>query len=180
MAEAADELYGLAPGDFTAARDEKARQLRAAGQRDEAAAIKKLARPTASAWLVNQLARTAPLQMTRLYELGTDLQEAQRALAGDRLRGLSVQRRQVVSDLVAAASDLAVRADQSASDAVLGEVRATLEAALADADARTAVQSGRLAKALAYAGLGEVDLTGALAGPARPGRRRTSRRPRGR
>jgi hypothetical protein len=166
VAEAADELYGLAPGDFTAARDEKARQLRAAGQRDEAAAIKKLARPTASAWLVNQLARTAPLQMTRLYELGTDLQEAQRALAGDRLRELSVQRRQVVSDLVAAAGDLAVRADQSASDAVLGEVRATLEAALADADARTAVQSGQLAKALAYAGLGEVDLTAALAGPA--------------
>jgi hypothetical protein len=166
VAEAADELYGLAPGDFTAARDEKARQLRAAGQRDEAAAIKKLARPTASAWLVNQLARTAPLQMTRLYELGTDLQEAQRALAGDRLRELSVQRRQVVSDLVAAAGDLAVRADQSASDVVLGEVRATLEAALADADARTAVQSGQLAKALAYAGLGEVDLTAALAGPA--------------
>jgi hypothetical protein len=166
VAEAAGELYGLAPGDFTAARDEKARQLRAAGQRDEAAAIKKLARPTASAWLVNQLARTAPLQMTRLYELGGDLQEAQRALAGDRLRELSVQRRQVVSDLVAAASDLAVRADQSASDAVLGEVRATLEAALADADARTAVQSGQLAKALAYAGLGEVDLTAALAGPA--------------
>jgi hypothetical protein len=166
VAEAADELYGLAPGDFTAARDEKARQLKAAGQRDDAAAIKKLARPTASAWLVNQLARTAPEQMARLYELGDDLQEAQRALAGDRLRELSVQRRQVVSDLVAAASDLAVRADQSASDAVLGEVRATLEAALADADARTAVRSGRLAKALAYAGLGEVDLTAALAVPA--------------
>lgn len=172
VAEAADELYGLAPGGFTAARDEKARQLRAAGQRDEAAAIKKLARPTASAWLVNQLVRTASVQMTRLYELGGDLQEAQRALAGDRLRELSVQRRQVVSDLVAAASDLAVRADQSASDAVLGEVRATLEAALADADARTAVRSGRLAKALAYAGLGEVDLTAALAVPA-PARART-------
>lgn len=163
VAEVADELYGLPPGDFTAARDERARQLRAAGQRDEAVAIKKLARPTASAWLVNQLARTAPEQMTSLYDLGAELQEAQRALAGDRLRELSVQRRQVVNDLVAAASDLAGRADQSASDAVLGEVRATLEAALADSDARAAVRSGRLTKALAYAGLGEVDLTAALA-----------------
>ena len=140
-------------------------QVRAAGQRDEAAAIKKLARPTASAWLVNQLARTAPEPMARLYELGDELQEAQRTLAGDRLRELSVQRRQVINDLLPAASDLAGQADQPASAAVLGEVRATLEAALADADARAAVRSGRLTKALAYAGLGEVDLTAALALP---------------
>lgn len=166
VAQVADELYALAPADFTAARDERARQVRAAGQRDEAAAIKKLARPTASAWLVNQLARTVPEQMIRLYELGEELQEAQRALAGDRLRELSVQRRQVVNDLLAAASDLAGRTDQSASGAVLGEVRATLEAALADAGARAAVRSGRLTKSLAYAGLGDVDLTAALAVPA--------------
>jgi hypothetical protein len=165
VAQVADELYALAPADFTAARDERARQVRAAGQRDEAAAIKKLARPTASAWLVNQLARTVPEQMIRLYELGEELQEAQRALAGDRLRELSVQRRQVVNDLLAAASDLAGRTDQSASGAVLGEVRATLEAALADAGARAAVRSGRLTKSLAYAGLGDVDLTAALAVP---------------
>jgi hypothetical protein len=166
VAEVADELYALAPADFTSARDERARQVRAAGQRDEAAAIKKLARPTASAWLVNQLARAAPEQMTRLYELGEELQDAQRALAGDRLRELSVQRRQIVTDLVAAGSNLAAQTDQSASDAVLGEVRATLEAALADAGARAAVRSGRLTKALAYAGLGEVDLAAAMAVPA--------------
>jgi hypothetical protein len=168
VAEVADELYALTPAEFTAARDERARQVRAAGQRDEAAAIKKLARPTASAWLVNQLVRAAPDRMTRLYELGEALQEAQRNLAGDRLRELSVQRRQVINELLPAASDLASHADQTASAAVLGEVRATLEAALADADARAAVRSGRLTKALAYAGLGEVDLTAALAVVAEP------------
>jgi hypothetical protein len=168
VAEVADELYALAPSDFTAARDERARSVRAAGQRDEAAAIKKLARPTASAWLVNQLARTAPDQMDRVYELGEELQEAQRALAGERLRELSIQRRQLVNDLLSAVSDVASQANQPASAAVLGEVRATLEAALADAGARTAVRSGRLTRALAYAGLGEVDLTAAMAGPAQP------------
>jgi hypothetical protein len=168
VADVADELYALTPAEFTAARDERARQVRAAGGRDEAAAIKKLARPTASAWLVNQLARAAPDRMTRLYELAEELQEAQRTLAGDRLRELSVQRRQVINDLLPAASDLAGQADQPASAAVLGEVRATLEAALADADARAAVRSGRLTRALAYAGLGEVDLTAALAVPAEP------------
>lgn len=166
VAEVADELYALPPADFTAARDERARQARAAGQRDEAAEIKKLARPTASAWLINRLAREAPGQLDRLAEVGRALEEAQRTLAGDRLRELSGQRRQLISELLPQVSAIAGQAGQPASPAVLGEVRATLEAALADAGARAAVRSGRLTKALAYAGIGEVDLAAALALPA--------------
>ena len=166
MAEVADELYSLSPAEFTAARDERARQARAAGQRDEAAAIKKLARPTASAWLVNQLARTAPEQIARLVAVGEALAEAQRNLVGERLRELSGERRQVINEILPQATDIAGQAGQPASPVTMGEVRATLEAALADAGARAAVQSGRLTKALAYAGLGEVDVSAALALPA--------------
>jgi hypothetical protein len=166
VTEVADELYALTPAEFTAARDERARQARQAGQRDDAAAIKKLARPTTSAWLVNQLSREAPHQLGRLVEVGEALEEAQRTLAGDRLRELSGQRRNVINDLLPQAAEIASRAGQPASAAVMGEIRATLEAALADSAARAAVQSGRLAKPLAYAGLGEVDLAAALALPA--------------
>jgi hypothetical protein len=166
VAEAADELYALSPAEFTAARDERARQARAAGQRDEAAAIKKLARPTASAWLVNQLARTAPDQIARLIAVGTALEEAQRNLVGERLRELSTERRQVINELLPHAAEIARQAGQPASQGTMGEVRATLEAALADARARAAVQSGRLTKALAYAGIGDVDLAAAMALPA--------------
>ena len=169
LAEVADELYGLPPGDFITARDERARAAKAAGRGEDAAAIKKLARPTTSAWLVNQLSRGAPGQLGRLFEVGAELQEAQRTLDGDRLRELSGQRRQVVSDLLPVAAGLAGEAGQAASAAVLEEVRATLEAALADQDARDAVRAGRLTKALAYAGLGEVDLTAALAQVPSPG-----------
>lgn len=166
IADVADELYSLSPAEFTAARDERARQARAAGQRDLSAEIKKLARPTASAWLVNQLARRAPDELAKLFEVSQALQEAQRTLAGDRLRELSGQRRQVVAELLPVAAGLAADAGQPASAAVLGEVRATLEAALADPQAGDAVRSGHLTKALAYAGLGEVDLSAALALPA--------------
>ena len=166
VTEVADELYALTPAEFTAARDERARMARQAGQRDDAAAIKKLARPTTSAWLVNQLSREAPDRLGRLVEVGEALEEAQRTLAGDRLRELSGQRRNVINDLLPQAAEIASRAGQSASAVVMGEVRATLEAALADSAARAAVQSGRLTKPLAYAGLGEVDLTAALALPA--------------
>ena len=180
LAEVADELYGLPPGQFIATRDERAREAKAAGRREDATAIRKLARPTTSAWLVNQLSRGAPDQLSRLFEVGAALQEAQRTLAGDRLRELSGQRRQVVGDLLPVAAEIAGDAGQVASAAVLEEVRATLEAALADQDAREAVRSGRLTKALAYAGLGEVDLTAAVAqlppgrsggAPARGGRK---------
>ncbi len=172
LTEVADELYGLPPAEFTAARDEQARAARAAGRRDDAAAIRKLARPTTSAWLVNQLSRDAPEQLARLFEVATALQEAQRTLAGDRLRELSAERRLVINELLPTAAAVADRAGQPASAAVLEEVRATLEAALADAGARDAVGSGRLTRALAYAGLGEVDLTAAAellaAAPAPP------------
>ncbi len=171
IAEVADELYSLSPAEFTGARDERARQVRAAGQRDLSAEIKKLARPTASAWLVNQLARQAPDELARLFDVGQALQEAQRTLAGERLRELSAQRRQVVADLLPVAAGVAAQAGQPASAAVLGEVRATLEAALLDPQAGDAVRSGHLTKPLAYAGLGEVDLSAALALPAEPGRR---------
>jgi hypothetical protein len=165
LAEVADELYGLPPTEFTAARDELARAARAEGRREDAAAIKKLARPTTSAWLVNQLSREAPEALGRLFEVADALQEAQRRLAGDRLRELSAQRRQVVTELLPVAAAVADRTGQPASPAVLDEVRATLEAALADSAARDTLRSGRLIRALAYAGLGEVDLTAAAALP---------------
>jgi len=172
LAEVTGQLYALSPAEFISARDELAGQARAAGQRDVAAGIKKLARPTVSAWLVNQLVRAAPAQMSRLFELGEALQEAQRTLAGNRLRELSGQRRQSVAELLPIASELADRAGQPASSGVLAEVRATLEAAIADAEARAAVQSGQLTKALTYAGLGEVELSAALASqPPSPGGR---------
>jgi hypothetical protein len=146
VTEVADELYALTPAQFIAARDERARQARKAGQRDDAAAIKKLARPTTSAWLVNQLSREAPDQIGRLVEVAEALEEAQRKLAGDRLRELSGQRRSAINDLLPQAAAIASRAGQPASAVVLGEVRATLEAALADSAARAAVQSGHLTK----------------------------------
>jgi hypothetical protein len=175
LSQVAGELYGLPPAEFTAARDDRARQARTAGDSAAAAQIRKLTRPTVSAWLVNQLARSASPLMSRLYEIAQALQDAQRELAGDRLRELAVERRQLIAGLMPEASRLAAAAGVNVSGGTLDEVRATLEAALADAGAREAVQSGQLTKPISYAGLGEVDLAAALAAPAlrkagRPGK----------
>ena len=164
LAQVADELYGLPPSAFIQARDERAAQARAAGDRDLAGAIRKLRRPTVSAWTVNRLAREAPGQVDELLELGESLREAQQALAGDRLRELSTQRRRLVTGLVQEARRLAEESGQPLTASAEREVQETLEAALADGRIGEAVRSGRLTTPLSYAGLGaSVDIHGAVA-----------------
>src|SRR6516165_7029307 len=157
LASAAEALYALSPGDFTAARDERAAEARAAGDRDLAQAIGGLRRPVVSAWLVNQLAREARDQVAELVALGESLRQAQQDLAGERVRELSAQRRTLVAGLVAEAKRIAARDGRPAGLQVEREVDATLQAALADSGAAAAVQAGCLASPLSYAGLGVGD-----------------------
>jgi DNA repair exonuclease SbcCD ATPase subunit len=182
LEQVADELYALAPAAFTAARDEQAGQARASGDADLAGAIKKLRRPTVSAWLVNLLAREDAGQVDDLLELGRSLREAQQALDGDRLRDLSTQRRRLVAALTQEVQRLAAEAGQAVSAQVEREVQDTLEAALADQGMADAVRSGRLVKPLSYAGLGEgigvSDAVAVWSAPAdRPSRQPASPRP---
>jgi DNA repair exonuclease SbcCD ATPase subunit len=152
--EVAGELYALPPDDFRTAREERAAQARAAGDKALAREIAALRRPVVSAWLVNMLAREAPGQMDELLALGESLRDAQQALDGDRLRELSTQRRDLVAAMVNEAKRIAGRAGRPVSLQVEREVEATLQAALADPEAATEVSSGRLASPLTYAGLG--------------------------
>ncbi len=170
LASVAGELYALSPGDFTAARDERVAQARASGDRDLARAIGALRRPVVSAWLVNQLARVAGDQVAELLVLGESLRQAQQDLAGEQVRELSVQRRRLVAALVAEAKRLAERDGRPASLQVEREVEATLQAALADADAAEAVRAGCLASPLSYAGLGAGDEAGAVSWQRAPAR----------
>lgn len=165
LSEVADELYGLVPAEFRAVRDERVKQARSAGDRDLAAAITKLRKPTVSAWLVNQLAREAPDELASLLELGEALREAQRALDGDTLRELSTQRRRRVSALVQQGKRLARAARQTVTAQVEREVAASLEAAVADQDAADAIVAGRLTNALYHVGLGSADTGGDGVGP---------------
>src|SRR5215470_14930081 len=182
LEQVADDLYALAPAAFTAARDEQAGRARAAGGAGLAGEIRKLRRPTVSAWLVNLLAREDSGQVDDLLDLGRSLREAQQALDGDRLRELSAERRRLVAALTHEVQRLAADAGQSVSAQVEREVQDTLEAALADQGMADAVRSGRLTKPLSYAGLGQgIGISDAVAvwsapaarppAPARPARK---------
>ena len=166
--EAAAELYAVEPGRFTAERTRLGGEARAAGETDTAKAIGELRRPTTSAWLINQLVRGeqgAADEVERLEELGRDLRGAQAALDAPRMRELTKERHQLVGALVRRADDVASDAGQKVSPAVRRELEDTLGAAVADDQASLAVMSGRLTRALTYAGFGEVDITEATATP---------------
>src|SRR5262249_28758146 len=142
--EIAWELYGLLPAEFTAARNARAKEAKQAGDRDLAAAITALGKPTMVGWLANQLIRQYPDEMHALLELGESLREATASLAGDQLRELSRQQRQVVYALVHQARGLASAAGHPASEDTARGLEETLHAALADPAAASQLAAGRL------------------------------------
>ena len=124
----ADELYGAPPDEFIARRDARAKELRKAGDRAAADAVKKLRKPSASAAAVNRLAREASDDVESLLGAGEALRQAQLG-GGDRdaIRSAARDEREAVETLVGRAGKL--------SPAVLEEVRETLHAAASDDEA---------------------------------------------
>ena len=155
--DVADDLYAGPPGEFVARRTAAVKAARADGDRELAAAIGELRKPTVSAWLVNLLVRSDGDLPGQIVALGEGLRDAERSLDGPALRELSTQRRQLVRSLVARARGLAKPTGQKIGDTVVQELDATLTAALADPAIAREVVSGRLTAAREYAGFGTAD-----------------------
>ncbi|WP_142158516.1 hypothetical protein [Cellulomonas sp. SLBN-39] len=152
--DAVDDLYGGPLGDFVARRDAAARAARTAGDRDLAARIAALRKPTVAAWAVNLLVRDDPSLADQVRAVGEGLREAERTLDGPALRELTTQRRKLVAGLAQQARRLASAAGQKVSDAAAQEVERTLTAALLDPAAAQAVTSGALTHAQEHVGFG--------------------------
>lgn len=165
LASVADELYGLPPAEFTAARNDRAK---AAGAADKALAdqIRRLPKPSAAAWAVNMLVRRRPGDITGILDLGVALRDAQETLDRDEMKALGQQRQALLAAVARLARDLAAELGSPISESAAGEVEQTLRAAMTDPGAALAVRSGRLVRALASTGLEPPDLADAVAGPA--------------
>lgn len=170
----AAELYGLAPSEFTAARNGYATELRGHDDRDLADRVKALRKPAAAAWVVNLLVRHHADEMTQVLELGQALRQAQADLDGDALRELARQRRRLLAAMATKGGALARDRGSKVSDSVLRQVEDTLHAAMIDTDAAAAVRTGLLTDPLAATGVGSLKVATAVAdhtalgGSARP------------
>lgn len=156
---ATDELYAGDAEDFIARRSEMAKQARSGGDRELAAAITALRKPSVAAWLVNLLAHEARQDISALLELGAALRHAQARLSAQELRELSRQRQQVVRALATQAYGIAEDRGHSVSRDALDQVNDTLLAALADPEIAEQVRAGHLTTPLSYSGFGPPGLS---------------------
>jgi uncharacterized phage infection (PIP) family protein YhgE len=162
LLEIADELYALALGDFTPARNAKVKELKGT---ELAARVKSFKKPSLAAWVVNLLVRHETEQVEQVLTVGSALREAQASMSGDELRALTKQRRQLTAAVTTRARGLAREHGQKVTEAVADQVEATLTASMVDEGCGAAVRSGLLVVALSATGVDEVELDRAVALP---------------
>ena len=133
--EVADELYAVPPEDFVALRKTRQDEAKADGDKALAKEIGALPKPSAAAWACNLLVREQRAEIEGLVELGDLLREAQENLAGDQLRVLDVQRRQLLTALTRQARALTNGQGHPVSTSVATQVEETLRAAMSDPEA---------------------------------------------
>src|SRR6266853_1527405 len=90
--DAVAQLLAGSLNEFTNARNAKAKELKAAGERDLAAEVAGLKKPPVAVWAVNQLARRNKLVLERLRRAGEGVVQAQSGAVAGR-KGAALQLR---------------------------------------------------------------------------------------
>ncbi len=168
--EEAAALYGLPLDRFTAERDALAKRLRAAGEREAAADVRKLRKPTVPAWAVNQAARADAKAAKALVAAGERLASAQEAMlsgspSGD-LREAVAAHGEAVERMM---GPVAEALGSAAGASNLDRARETLRAVAGDDELRAEFEAGKVVRDREAVGFGGA-VPASLA-PAKPRRR---------
>ncbi len=167
-------LYALPPEEFTAARNARAKELKAEDA-ELAAQVAKLPKPTAAAAAVNRLARDEPSEVRALVQSGKRLRAAQEA-------ALAGKGENAVAEATREHRDALERVRREArrlrlSEAVLERVASTLRAASVDPELQPLLERGVLERELESAGFG-LDPGLVVAAPPKRERKGAGRRTR--
>jgi hypothetical protein len=150
--KAIDALYQLPLDQFTARRNELAKELKTAGDETGAGSVGKLRKPTLPAWAVNQLAHREKKLIKDLFAASDALRKAHSA-GGDALRDATRSRNGLISRLVDRAATILEEAGHSPGRAQLDKVTASLQAS-ADEEFRDELARGHLVAELQPTGFG--------------------------
>jgi hypothetical protein len=137
MPDERDDLADVPPEEFVAARDAVAKKLKAEGRPDEAAAVKKLRKPTVTRWVADQVLRHHAREVDALRSALHRVAAAQEAAVtrGDRdaLTGATAERRDAMAALGQAVDDVLARDERPGHhhDEVLGAIEADVTAEVA-------------------------------------------------
>ncbi len=174
-----DPLYKGPREEFIKLRNELAKRLRADGDKAAGDRVAKLRKPTAAAWVVNQLAARKPKQVEKLIAAGDKLRGLQeKLLAGDadadEVRKAGAAEQKAVDALLSTAK--ALGREHGASGQTLDRVIETLQAATVDPEVAEAIRAGRLEREQRRSSLGLGALPDSVA-PAKRGRKKKEKKP---
>lgn len=156
-----DALFDADLSDFIAARDALVKQRKAEGDKEGAALVKALRKPSTVAWGVNRVARTNPDDVAALLDAGAAVRDAQvKAVQGTDDGSLREKSKAWRERINALGAKVAVLIGEQYRD----DAAASFEAASTDAHVADVVRRGRLTNAVEAAGFG---LTGMPDPPAR-------------
>src|SRR5215470_8975739 len=142
-----DALFKLPLGEFISARNTLTARLKRGGHANDANAVKALAKPSISAWAVNQLYWKHREAFDQLMATGQQFRESQASqLAGKVVeKTFGDERRRALSDLSRLAANLMQEAGHNATPDIIRRIISTLEAMSAYASLPGALHYGRLA-----------------------------------
>jgi len=158
-----DALYGLPLDEFTRARNDLVRRLRGERKPEDAAEVAGLRKPTAAAWVVNQLVRVRPDEVRALLAAADEI----RAGSGDG----DARFREAVDRLARSAREILSSSGRTATDHVVQEVVTTLRTVAATES--EVLETGRLTEGREASGFDAL----AGAAPKRATRRRQTQKP---
>ncbi len=157
-----DELYRSPRKSFVSTRNELAKRLRKGGDRDAAERVKKLAKPSLTAWAVNQLAFKAAEELAALIAAGAAMRAAHLASAAEQQKAAKI-RRDSVAALLTVAGELFTESGQTLGASHRQRISRTLEALSSQVPDGETPRAGRLSKDLEPAGFDALaDLAAAL------------------
>lgn len=171
--EETQDLYALPLDTFVSERGKLAKQLRAAGKRDQADEVAALPKPSLAAWTVNQLVRTDGELVRKLTAAGDAVIRAQtQVLAGKAdtaaLSEATERERELLDELRHAAAGLLEQHGRVATAATIERVADTFHAAALDVEVRDEVISGTLTQERQHVGFGSAGGLAALGAAERP------------
>jgi hypothetical protein len=144
-----DELFKLPLAEFIAARDTLARRLKQSGRADDAALVKALAKPSVSAWTVNQLYWNHRNAFEELLAAGQRFHKAQTSAGAGKvanMRGALEARRAALAELSDLAASVLSDAGHNPSLDTIRRITTTLEAVSAYASVSDGPTLGRLSQ----------------------------------
>jgi hypothetical protein len=155
MTDSVDDLFVGSLEDFVKRRDALVRDLKKDGDKDTAAAVKALRKPSTAAWAVNQVTRRQPDAIDDLVAAAKDVHAAQaKAVQGKDSSGLRTATENWRKRINGLAAEVAKDVGEQYRDDAAG----TFEAASTSDEWAAVLKAGRLVATLSPGGFGLQDM----------------------